>query len=200
LAREPLHPIGAMPSWLVENPTPVYLILGAAALLSLVAWWITRKRKFLIGAGIAVILIGVVWLIDFLVVTDGERIVLNVKDMAAAVQAKDVDRIFKHVSEKFHSPAGKNKQEFRKTAEDYIRSGRVQEVAVWDFEQKEVSREKRTATVLFMVKARGEKLASGEDLPYRCTATFRLEPDDQWRMEKFEISDPYTTEKIQVPF
>ena len=40
-----------MPSWLVEDPTPVYILLAVAAVGLAAAYWNTRKRAYLIGIG-----------------------------------------------------------------------------------------------------------------------------------------------------
>jgi len=39
-----------MPSWLVDDPTFVYVILAALAVILGVAWWRTKQGKILIAA------------------------------------------------------------------------------------------------------------------------------------------------------
>jgi hypothetical protein len=84
-----------MVSLISENPWPLIYICLAVALVGLVALRITQRAKFLIwtlGAlGLAVLL----WVIDWLWVTDVERIEQVVHDLAHAVARSDSDAVVK---------------------------------------------------------------------------------------------------------
>jgi hypothetical protein len=75
-----------MPLWLTEDPSTVYFLLGLAALGCAVGLWVRQERIYLYGLCGIVGVIALIALIDYLVVTDYERIVLNVKEVAAAVR------------------------------------------------------------------------------------------------------------------
>src|SRR5437773_11787439 len=90
-----------MPSWLVEDPTVVYFLLGLAALASASGWWMTRRGKYAVGAVVAVALILLVRLLDYWVVTDQEKIIDSIQVMANGVASRDIDGIFAHVSPRF---------------------------------------------------------------------------------------------------
>lgn len=190
-----------MPSWLAEDPSVVYLLLGVAALVLAAGWWFRRERKLLIGLGVVALLAGLVWLIHVFVITDGAKMVSSVKDMAAAVAAKDTHRIFEHVSDDFQL-SGLRKADFRGLVEHYVGTGQVREILVWDFETRDVSRELRTGKVIFMVKAKGPAVM--EEIPNRCEAQFVLDKDDQWRMKTFRLfppqADPATSQPLEVPW
>ena len=187
-----------MPRWIVEDPSTVYFLLGIAALVFGVLLWIRQERKWLYGLGAVAVLAALVALLDYLIVTDFERMQLHVKDMAGAVATKDVDRIFSHISPDFRK-GGADKKLFRGLVQQAIKSGEVTELAVWEFERGDFAPDNKHAKVLFLVKGRGPHLGQKEYL--RCVATFVLEPDGQWRMTTYELTDPITAkgEPIDIP-
>jgi hypothetical protein len=184
-----------MPTWLVENPTPVYLILGIAALVLLVRWWTTRQKKFVIGLGVVAVLAALVWLLDYLVVTDSEQIVRNVEAMAQAVNDHDMDRAFSYLSKDFDY-RGHDKASFRQKADSLQQNYDVRSVTVWDFDTEDVSREKKSGKAKFSVKVKGNWGA--EEAYYRCRAEFVLE-DGQWRLKTFELHLPMGNEPFYLP-
>ncbi|MBV9124659.1 MAG: hypothetical protein JO112_14985 [Planctomycetes bacterium] len=184
-------------SWLFEGSSTVYLILGILALALAVGWWMNRKRAFLIGLAVVAGFAGVYWLLDVLVVTDREQMVLNLKDMAQGVKDRNTDQVFGHISHDFRSPQGKTKEEFRQISQTDINSGEVQEILMWDFNVTQVDRGQKTGTVAFSVKARGN---SGEYGPFDCEAHFHLDPDNQWRLVGFKLFFPQTTREVELPF
>jgi hypothetical protein len=175
-----------MPLWLVEDPSTVYFILGLVALGCAVGFWLRQERKYLTGLGIALVLVGLVALLDFLVVTDFERMKMHVEEMAKSVAKKDTDRICSHISDRFRVGVG-DKTTFRRLIDNWMKKGEVTELIVWEFERSDISREKKQGKITFLVKGRGPHL----DQRYlRCIATFVLEADGKWRLSTFELVDP----------
>jgi hypothetical protein len=187
-----------MPSWLVEDPTPVYVLLAVAALVLAAAYWNRRKRSYLFGIAGVLLLAGVVWLIDFLVVTERERLAATVKSMGQAVKAMDVDRVFQHISDSFES-SGLKKSAFQEVVRRNVRVYEAREMQIWDVEIKELDAEKRTANVEFLAKVRGN-WSGGEEF-YLVRAEFVLEADGQWRMRHFTLHKPYadTRDPLSIP-
>ncbi len=66
----------------------------------LLALKITQQGKFLIWAGVLLVVGGAVWGVERFWVTDAERVEGVVYELAAAVQASDVERIKAHLDEK----------------------------------------------------------------------------------------------------
>src|SRR5262245_16720094 len=118
-----------MPRWLAEEPTTVYTILGALALIVLALGWKFRDHTIPIGSGkdrrkpprslsalalsglivaLLAALAGGVRLIDYLVITDREQIEQAVREMAAGVNERNTERVFRHVARTFRSPSGRN--------------------------------------------------------------------------------------------
>lgn len=210
-----------MPSWLADDPTPVYVVLGALALIVLPISWMNRDRSIALGSskdkrreprtinalilgalviGFLLLLAGVARLIDHLVVSDHEQIELSVREMAGAVVAGDTERVFRQVSERFLSPNHRDKKAFREFARQYIDKGQVQDIVVWDFRfEQPASRQSRSGTVFFLVKVRGDIVQTHQDLFYRVEAKYRLDEDNRWRMEGFQLMDPVANQVIPLP-
>ena len=164
-----------MPLWLVEDPSTVYFVLGIAALAFAVLLWIRQERRWLNALVAVAALAALVALLDHFIVTDFERIRLDVKDMADSVAKKDTDRVFTHISDRFRlGTGGGDKKFFRGWVQDRIKGGEVTELVVWDFQRGDISTEKKEGKVLFLVKGRGPQL---NDQYFRVVATFVLEGD-----------------------
>jgi hypothetical protein len=157
-----------------------------------------------VGAGAAGGLIGLLCLLVFLAPlifgeSDSQQIERKVREMAAAVKADNLDEAFRHISREFRFE-GLDRPAFRQKAQEAIRRQRVEDVVVWEFEHREISRQRRTAKVRFMVKVKGDWRGS-EAAGYRCDADFVLDPDGQWRLRTFQIFNPFmeSDQPIRVP-
>jgi hypothetical protein len=191
-----------MPSWLVDNPTPVYVVLGIVALSFLIALWVTGKRRYIIGiaaaAGLALLFALLTMLMTLFAPTDRGKISHAIDEMGAGVKARDTDRIFAQISDRFRLGA-MDKKAFRNAVDPILRRGDVTEIQVWDFRDFDISREKRIATVVFQVKPQPADRFDNQF--YRCKATFVLDPDDEWRLQTFDVFNPFvdTDKPLSVP-
>ncbi|HTU93529.1 MAG TPA: hypothetical protein VMF69_25845 [Gemmataceae bacterium] len=182
--------------WLFEGRNSVYVVLAALAVFLLLVWWQTRKRWFLVGVAVAVGLVGLYALLDKTVETDREQIVRKVQEMAAAANARDLDGLFDRISDNFHSPQGKDKQQLRDTFANYLQMGIVSNVRVWDIVCVDrPSREHPPARVFFSAKAESE-----HELLADCEATFDYDPDRGWRLRSIRLLKPQTTEEWSIQF
>jgi hypothetical protein len=180
--------------WLFEGRTSVYVMLVALAVFLLLIWWQTRKRWLLHGVVVAVALVGLYALLDKAVETDREQIVRKVQEMAAAVNARDLDGLFENISDNFRSRLGKDKQQFRDTVANYLKKGMVSNVRVWDIGCKDTpSREHPPVQVFFSAKAE-----SGRDLMADCEATFDFDAEHGWRLQNIRLLKPQTTEEWPI--
>jgi hypothetical protein len=199
----------------------VYAVLGALALVAGVAAWSGRDLRIPLGSSkdrrrpprtvgaltlggvvvlVLVLLAGGVWLTDLLVETDEEQIEHAVREMAEGARTRDVDRVFRHVSDSFRSPQGNDKERFKDFARRQMEHG-IEDVPVWDFLFEDVSRSTRTATVSFLFKVKGIRIARSQEFSARCEAKFCLDPDGQWRLQSFQLLNPVTpSDTIPVPF
>jgi hypothetical protein len=179
-----------MPSWLVDDASVLYVLLGIVALGLAAGWWFTRQRSYLIGLGVVVLLLVGVWLLGRLIETDAKQIKGKLEAMAAGVEARNPDQIFTHISKDFLYRGRVTKDAFRQKHESDIRNGEVQKIKIWDVDVRNVDRTQRTATVFFKTKAEGMVVRDYQF--FNCRATFVLDPDDQWRLKDFQLFPPTT--------
>jgi hypothetical protein len=186
--------------WLFEGRTNVYLILGVATAVLLALWWRDRKRHWLAGVLGVLFLAGGYYLLSRVVQTPRKEVQRAVEEMAAAVKARDVDRIMSHVSEQFRH-GGLDKPAFRQKVESALAQGVVGEVQVWDFKfpQEQPGGEGGPLRVVFEAKPFGGR-ASGSEF-FRVEADFVRDPDGRWRMKTFQVFHPFinTKQPLDVP-
>jgi hypothetical protein len=189
--------------WLFEGRTAVYVSLAAAGIVMLVALAQRRKRLWLIGVVLAAVLAGLYFLLDRAVETDREQVVRKMQTMAAAVQPRNLEAIFSHISDRFNRN-GVDKARFRQLASRAI--SQVDEVEVWDFTFPENFRgtvqlpgeaaPAETIQVHFMAKPKGGMALGGPANPVE--ARFVRDPDGQWRMVNFQVFNPVITNQPEA--
>ncbi len=77
--------------FLSEDPTYAAVVLGVLAALFLGLLRVTQQGKHLVYAGVALALLAAVMLIEWVWVTENERIEATIYALAAAVEARDAD-------------------------------------------------------------------------------------------------------------
>ncbi len=169
--------------WLFEGRPTVYLILIGAALLLVGMWTRDRKRGWLLGVGLLGLLTLSYFLLDRFVETAREQITRKLQEMAQAVKARDAERIFAHISDRFQFQ-GRNKGRFRGYVEGVMRSGGVTELVIWS-----VNVPDNSGVVRFRAKPSGNLVGTNVGYPVR--ARFVKESDGEWRLESFEIFNPF---------
>lgn len=182
---------------LLDDPTPLYVILGVGLLVAAALWWRDRRPGQLWAFGTFALALFVVMVANRLIDTDAKRIERVLRDMAQATKERDVGRIFSHVCDQL-TVASMDKAEFRRLVDQRI--GEVESFALWDYQPREISRTERRAVVTFAFKGHGH---SGQAPFYRCRATFILDADGKWRVLGFDLyapqSDPMTAAPIEMP-
>jgi hypothetical protein len=175
--------------WLFEGHLTVYALLAAAVVVMVALWRRDRKRAYLLGAGVALVLMALYCVLDWAVETDREQIVRKVREMADAVGKRDSETIGRHISDQFsHQFSRATKQTLLDAARQHISSGRVREVAVWDFRFKgPIDRAGGRAEVVFQAKPKGDIEGMIKGAWFRCEAEFVLEGAQGWRMRGFRL-------------
>jgi hypothetical protein len=189
----------AMFDWLFEGRLTVYLILGGLAFLSLLLY--SRERKQLWAwVGVAFLaLVGLYFLLDRLVETGREQVARKLNEMAAAVKTRDTEALFRNISEKFHFGL-LDRASFRQAVERALRDRWVDEILVWDIEDKaEWSSSSNSARVTFQSKPVGA--VNPERMFFRVESDFVRDPDGQWRLAGFQVFNPAvnTNEPLDIP-
>src|SRR5689334_16404862 len=97
-------------SWLIDNASIWYVLLGIIALGFGTAWWLRRTKQYLVGLGITVAVIGLLWLLTQLVLTDRKQIETSIHAMADAAVAGKADVLLNHFSSDFtlHGKKGRD--------------------------------------------------------------------------------------------
>jgi hypothetical protein len=187
-----------MLSWLVDSTTILSILLATMAIVLVGVWWRTRQRGWAASSAVCVALITGLFLLGYFVETDNQRIENAIRDLTQAFKSKDLDRMFSHVSERFHYGSINTKAAFREKVTGTLQRHDVTSVEVWDFIiTQEPSREKGTAQLQFRVKPHGNW---GDDgMSYVCVADLVLDSDDIWRLTTFKLFHAVGTTPLQIP-
>jgi hypothetical protein len=184
-----------MLSWLVDHSALGYLFLGILVLVMACLWWINRKRQYLLGLIGAIGLVVVLWLLTLFVVTDRAQIVHSVQAMAQAIEQRNLDQFFKHVSSSFDHQ-GMNAQQFRGYVESQLQRYKVTSFSVSKIAAYDVSRQAGKGNADFWISLEGNW--EGEVLPLRCETLFVLEANE-WRLKGFRLFVSNTTQEFRLP-
>jgi hypothetical protein len=176
--------------WLFEahRHPAVYICLAAAAVLFLVVWFRTRKRRWLIAAVVPVALAGLYWLLDVAVETDSEQIERKVYAMADGFKAPaHLDAVFDNVSDKFHTSYAQTKADLRDLAQQHIRDSGITEVRILEFHCPEASRANGAARADFRAKVVGNFGGGPDAVTVHCEAAFDYDAAHGWRMSALTV-------------
>jgi len=182
-------------SWLVDHAGLVYLFLGILGLVLGSLWWMSRSRHYLFGLIGAAGLLVLVWLLTLFLVTDRVQIVRNVEAMAQAIDKRNLDQFFKHLSGSFDHE-GMNAQQFREYVEPQLKLHKVTVFHVSKIVAENVSRQTGKGQVAFWIDVQGNW--QGEVPPLRCEASFVLERDE-WRLKGFKLFLGNTPTEFKLP-
>jgi hypothetical protein len=183
-----------LPEWLFEGQLLIYAILAAALVFLTIVWRQTPRKSYLAGIIALAVLIVLYYALDMLVVTDREQIRHALNEMSAGVEARSIGRIFDNVSDTYNRH-GMTKESFRQVSTSVINGRHVDRLAIWGFEfapdykQKESQSDARetVAKVRFQAKPEG---ANGTNL-YQVDAVFHRDTDGKWRLQSWEVFDPF---------
>ncbi|MCI0457756.1 MAG: hypothetical protein L0Z62_12365 [Gemmataceae bacterium] len=180
--------------WVVDNANLMFLLLGLIVLVLAVRFWLTRRGAYLIGAGAAVALVGLVLALSLLIVTDRKRLVLLVDEVTDKLNRKDFKGAFSHMADEVQFEMSNQKKKVSRkllqwAAERDFQKHRIQSITVSNVGVDNV--ERPTAVVSFNIQPTGER--SGLAL---CTAECVLVGED-WLVKGLKIELPANW---QVPF
>jgi hypothetical protein len=184
-----------MVSWLVDHAGLVYLSLASTALVLGSSWWMTRRKRYLIGLGVVAALCVLVFVVTRLVVTDRQQIERNLRAMALGVVDAAPGKFFPHLSKQFHLGT-LDRAAFLPRAEKAIVQHQVKDVHLWKIDVEELDREAKKARVSFNARVTSDWTESTQFFLVR--ADFVLE-DGQWRMTTFQLFNPVVNTNQPVP-
>jgi hypothetical protein len=180
-----------MPTFLSDPSTSVYLLLGTAAIVAGAVWLSGRSRKALVATAVCGLLLGLVYLIDFLVESPREQAVRKMRELALATQTNDSPGITRHFAEQFRYGSTTKKQVAEQIQRVKGRFPGWNGGAVWGFDRE--SFEQLSETQL-KIGFSGQ----AKDFPqtqHYLVATYQKEPDGEWRILKVAFYDAMQGER-----
>src|SRR5687767_454217 len=120
---------------LLDQANVLYFLLGTVALGFFVYGWLTARVRYWAYGAAALGLIGVVWLLTQLVVTDRRQIERNIQAMARAAVEQKPDDMLKHVSREFRfggAGRGLGRDELAALIRQQVQTFQVNDVHTWD--------------------------------------------------------------------
>ena len=173
-------------SWIVEQPI-VILFVGAFLFAATGAIWVqTRDRRALLAVGSVVLLTGLWFLVERLVVTEVEQVEQTIRTIADELENNNVDAVVNYISAGDPSL----REEVRRT----LSMATVKKVSIKSNLTATVTRR----SAFTSAEARFNAVATVEDrsglvgthtVPQFLVVRLRKE-GDQWRVRSYEMSDP----------
>jgi hypothetical protein len=181
-----------------ENPLWAYVGLSILAVIFISAFFVT-KRVIYLGALPILLVIGLgFWLIDYAIETDREQVERKTKELAAAVQSGDINKIDSLISAKFYRPDLTSKAMLMSSARAVLLPNQQRTAQLWQFEVKPGSSGK-SITLTCNASATGQY--GSFNVPSflgMAELTYLKDDDGQWRLGKFRVTDTHGAE-IAVP-
>jgi hypothetical protein len=168
--------------WLIDNAHLWYILFGIVALGFAAGWWLNRKPKYLLGVAVAIALIGLVWLLALLIVTDRKQLELNVHAMAEAVVQGKKEVLLKFLTDDF-SFKGQTRGEAIDEAIREVKAFKVSEIAILQFDVEEWK--EQSAKVY--VRARVRHGAGDAPVPVVFRGVF-VKDKGQWKLKSASYS------------
>lgn len=172
-----------MPTFLSDPSTSFYLILGIGVFIAAILFVKNRdKQSILQLVGISVLFVGL-FLLDFGFESPREACIRAMKEMAEFSKNQSPDQILSHVSESFqYKSMDKNRlREMLKRSE--LQSIGYQGFEVWNFMRNQFTPiDETTVEIGFNAQLRGMPQTQKSVF-----ATFKKDPDANWRLSGFAI-------------
>jgi len=182
-------------NWLLEDPTPIYWMLGVLALALVFALFITKRLLYAGLAGGLVLLAGGAWLLDYLVQTDREEVTEKCFQLGAAAEQADFDRLAELLTRDCSvtssipgaQVSARSREEILGHARAYLPARGSREITVWVVEITS-SRDGRAHTCHCDIRARGDFGLWQINMAFvKADFTFAKEPDGQWRVRQMQL-------------
>lgn len=180
-----------MLSWLIDNANVVYFLLGMAALVLAVQYWLNRRVKPLFLAAVVIGFMILFWLLTLLVPTDRKRIQDAIHSMRDAILANNSKGLSQLWASDFKFQ-GLDRDELAKAVAKAGKNFSVTDIGLHDFDVKKV--EEKTAEIWFRFVGHGQ----GGRFPGRCKATFVRE-GVEWRLQSVTFLHPVADQEIPLP-
>ena len=174
--------------WFTENPWPPMLIAGLCSLVCFGLWNSDRRNlHFFLAIGF-ILLAGVLFAVERAVVTDGERLQVQVAQFCDQFRKRDPATLA-HFSE--------TAPEFRQLCQKAINLVEIgNDLRLTDFSTT-FSNEKSRAAVTFRANATISAMGFSGHHPLRCILTFQREAG-AWKIVDVQRLDPIKGDKMDI--
>ena len=172
--------------WLTENPWPVAILCGLAALVFIGLWSNNKRAAHLLAALVCVLIAAVLFVAESFIQTDAERVELQVHRLVDAFENKDLDQVNSMISPQLDSLRAAIK-----TASSMVD---VKDIRVSDVSVE--MRERRTRAIS-QFRANGEVGFAGSN--HHAATRWRItwERDgDKWIVTRVVRLDPMRDEEV----
>jgi hypothetical protein len=184
-----------MPTFLSDPSTAFYTVLGALVIILGLVALRRQKRSDFVNLGIGVVALLVVFLIDRSVESPREEIERRIHEMGAASREGRTADLFQHVSDSFQRKSldKKGLQELARKAEQMGLGG----IEEWDVKRTDFKEGPDGTTCEQSFRA---QLKGHPESQRIVVATFKKDPDGQWRLSSFKTMNPVNAgEEMDVP-
>lgn len=186
-----LHP-------LFDHFLSVSVILIVTVVVLFLRWRRTEDRRYGQGMIAIITFLAVFGIARLFWETPTEQIKRKTEEMIAAVNRRDINGVFQHVSEDFRH-GDLNKAMLRTFTEHHLQQERATEVRAGstprvDFRRPAVAG-RSAALISFYFTAKVE----GMEMQMRFEGTYVRDPDGQWRLQNFDVFYPPTS-TTPLPF
>jgi hypothetical protein len=93
--------------WFTDTPWPPILICVVIGVILFLVWSSNKSGMLLLGAAGMIVVAGMIFVVEQLIITEAERVEANVYALAAAVEADDVERTLSFFSKRAGSGRSK---------------------------------------------------------------------------------------------
>lgn len=174
--------------WFTENAWPPMFIAGLCALVFFGMWSADRRNLyFFLGVG-SLGMIGGAFVLERLILTDGERLQLNVSQLCDEFRRRD-PLTLNHFSD-----TAPDLKEMVQVAMKQVEVGN--DLNLTDFRTK-ITNENSRAEVHFRANATISTMGFTGHHPFRCVLTFQKE-GGLWKIVEIQRLDPIKGDKIET--
>jgi ketosteroid isomerase-like protein len=173
-----------MPTAFSDPSTTLYVILGVLVVIFGSVAVRRQRRSDVINLAIPAALLLALFLIDQAVESPREVAVRKIKEMGTASREKKADDLFRHVSDSFkYRSLDKKGLRDRARQAEAMGFGGIAEYDVARSGFKTI--DENTVEQGFRVKHTGQP-----EVHFYVVATFKKDPDGEWRLATFKLFDP----------
>src|SRR5262245_45163145 len=179
--------------WLIDHVDIWQFLLGIVALGYGVAFYLTKRVRYLAIAGGLVAAIILLWFAPNWIVTDRKRIELNVREMADAVAAQKFEKLRAHLADDFEY-GGAGADEVARLAVQAAKAHKVGTIEIRGCKIENFDSGAGTAEAYFIANVDANTYICN------CRGYFRR-VGDRWKMYKLEAFKPFVDQNapIQIP-